>query len=121
MLYLKGRFTFDLLAIIPFYSILEGVIEDKYNRLFYLIKLVRLQRAFELMSTKVFMAEVKSYYDKKLANLIKNYEDLARDQTNDRTHIGKIVSTSYVLKLLQFVLIIFCCSYFIGLLWLIFC
>lgn len=76
-LYLRGKFSLDLIAIIPFYAIFKGTIDEKYNRLFYLLKLVRLSRAFELMSTKVFMTEVKSHFNMKLENLIKNHEKLA--------------------------------------------
>ena len=79
-MYLRGTFIVDLIAIIPFYSIFKGVVDEEYNRLFYLIKLVRLPRIFQLMSTKVFMAHVKSYFSKKLTALIKNNEDEANDQ-----------------------------------------
>ena len=71
-IYLEGSFLVDFTAIIPFYAIFDGLIEMKYNRLFLLIKIVRITRGFELMSTKVFMSQVKSYFDGKIESLIKS-------------------------------------------------
>ena len=78
-LYLHGQFLVDVIAIIPFYAIFEGLIDYQYNRLFLLIKIVRITRGFELMSTKVFMTQVKSHFSKKIMSLIQNNEEHAND------------------------------------------
>jgi len=43
---IKSRFIFDALTIIPFFELFEGLMELKYRKLLYLIRLLRLYRGF---------------------------------------------------------------------------
>lgn len=62
--YVKGSCFFDLLAIIPFASLL---VPKKDNaRLFRLIKLLRVPRLFELLNVDRFKKYIKDYYNNRL-------------------------------------------------------
>ena len=57
--YLKGQFLFDVIPIIPFH-----LISLPYNsaRLLYLIKMIRIKRAMNLLNIKTIMRYVKHVY-----------------------------------------------------------
>ena len=46
--YIKGEFIYDLIALVPFNFFID--IDDGYERLFYLFKLLRLQKGFKLFN-----------------------------------------------------------------------
>jgi len=51
--YIKTQFIFDLLAIIPFNYFIS--INNGYGRLFYLIKLIRLFKGFQILNVANIM------------------------------------------------------------------
>ena len=62
-LYLKNRFLLDFLAVVPFYYILEGAIENKDSlRLVFLLKLLRIKRILQHVDKKIQTKVIKKYY-----------------------------------------------------------
>jgi len=55
ILNMKTRFLFDLVTLVPLFQWFEGVIELKYRRLLYLVRLLRLFKAFNLLNVKETM------------------------------------------------------------------
>ena len=52
MIYLRGRFLLDVLALIPFKSFAESVLgmSETYSSLFLLVRLVRIIMGFRLLN-----------------------------------------------------------------------
>jgi|TARA_B110000285_G_C15102148_1_gene605637 hypothetical protein len=57
--YFKGRFLFDAVTIIPFAKLFTNM---PLNRLFYVVKCLRLQKGFYLLDTAKFKQTVRGYY-----------------------------------------------------------
>ena len=49
--YIKGQFAIDVIALIPFSSFFDG----KQAKLWYIIKIVRIQKGYHLLSSNTFM------------------------------------------------------------------
>jgi len=54
-LYLTSRFIFDVVPIIPLYSLFQSKLEEKSAKLFYLVKVIRLYNGFDLLNHKIYM------------------------------------------------------------------
>ena len=68
MNYLKGRFMYDAITIIPFAKIFSGI--GEISRLFNAIKIVRISKGYYLLSTSKFKQNIKAIFDKKLLTKI---------------------------------------------------
>ena len=79
MIYLKSTFILDLVPVIPFYYILENLIKEKYLGYLYLIKLIRLRNAFDMLDEKKFMKQMKLIMGNKIETIIKNDPVLAEN------------------------------------------
>jgi len=55
VIYLRGRFLLDTVTVLPFYTLAEGIIDPKYQKLVYLVRTLRLYNGFYLLNYKVFM------------------------------------------------------------------
>ena len=119
-LYLRGRFLSDLLALLPFSSMLSTWIAEPYIRLFGLIKLIRIRTAFELMDPKANMKQIKEYFQSRMQKLIESNHELSICQTVDNNQISKLISISYAIRTTQLLILILSLSYFFGILWYIF-
>lgn len=109
--------------------------------LFYLIKLIRLYKGFEILDVTQMMFSIKQYYARRLNdNIIE--QRLAKERKlggyshyrvfdtwetdndlclQDMTHIGEIVVISYTLKTLKLVVVIANLTYMTALFWYILC
>jgi hypothetical protein len=58
--YINSQFAFDLLAIIPFNFFIT--IKYGYGRLFYLVKLLRLFKGFQILNVANLMTQIKLIY-----------------------------------------------------------
>ena len=58
--YINSQFAFDLLAIIPFNFFIT--IKYGYGRLFYLVKLLRLFKGFQILNVANIMTQIKLIY-----------------------------------------------------------
>ena len=57
VIYLKGRFTLDFIAILPLHFFVQ--LPEQHLHLVYLAKLTRLYVCFELLDHKNFMKQIK--------------------------------------------------------------
>ena len=102
--YLKKNFVFDLLAWIPFEYIGSGT----DVRLFRLLKLLRLPRLADLLNVEKFKQIVNSYCDSQSKRHLRNKNEDAHYPNRFALMIVKFY------RVFALVLIIFGCSYFIG-------
>lgn len=120
--YLKGNFFMDLLPILPFADIFSEVISNpKYAKLLYAIKLIRLFVVIKLLDHKTNMNQIKQVYHQKMLRIIEKDKSLAESQDHDNIFISRMINISYILKIIQFIIILLFSSYFIGMFWYIFC
>ena len=76
--YFKGNFIYDFLPLIPFAEII--VLDSGLQRLFYIIKLMRFQTGFNVISNmQNIMYFPNKYYEKKIHNIIANDPYLANN------------------------------------------
>ena len=108
----------DLLPLLPLQYIKIG---DHWERLFFLIKIVRLQIGFELFSAYRIMSVYKKFEKKRLDDIINNDPEKAEDIVNDLNGISGIISTNFAIKIIRVCLVVFNLSYFLGFFWFIFC
>ena len=59
-IYLKGRFFWDFLSVIPFKKLFPNM-DLMYSKLFYINKLSRLYNGFVLLNYKLYVREFKDY------------------------------------------------------------
>lgn len=80
--YFKDTFVLDVLAIFPFYGMMEIINGPKlasqnedydYLRLCYLLKLLRLKKASELLASKFFSKIIKQFYNNRLQKTIEGF------------------------------------------------
>ena len=139
MHYLKSSCIYDLLAIIPFTSILSlyqpkptirlnkegiGIAEHIFNitlkkegltdeiiRKFRLIKLLRVPRLFELLNVDRFKKFIKEYYNHKLSESVKQNKD------GDNYPILKSLMIVKIYMVARLAMIIATASFFLGIIW----
>jgi len=115
--YIKGQFAIDVIALIPFSSFFTG----PQRKLWYIIKIVRIQKGYHLLSSNTFMRQVKMLFSKNLERIIQNEPELAENSDLDNNNIMLILMISYFFKTFKLVIIILTVSYFIGMVWYIYC
>lgn len=114
--YLKGGFIEDAIPLIPW----NWFVKFKYSRIFFLIKCFRLKETFDLLDTGKFMKQVKRIFEKKLDKICDDPE-LANNINMDQNKIMTIILFGYLFKTLKLVIVIFMVSYFLGIVFYIFC
>ena len=116
MHYMKRSFIFDLLAWLPLeFIFVDSLIskaadEDDPTRLTRLLKLLRLPRLAQLLDVEKFKQLVKEYYNKQLENNL-------RKNNNKSYPIMRALLLVQFYRIFQLVIIIFACSYFLGIVW----
>ena len=115
--YIKGQFAIDVIALLPFSSFFTG----PQRKLWYIIKIVRIQKGYHLLSSNTFMRQVKMLFSKNLERIIQNEPELAENSDLDNNNIMLILMISYFFKTFKLVIIILTVSYFIGMVWYIYC
>lgn len=89
--------------------------------MWYIIKIVRIQKGYHLLSSNTFMRQVKMLFSKNLERIIQNEPELAENSDLDNNNIMLILMISYFFKTFKLVIIILTVSYFIGMVWYIYC
>ena len=118
--YFKGNFIFDFLPLIPFAEVI--VFNNGLQRLFYVIKLMRFQTGFNVISNMQYiMYFPNKYYEKKITQIIKNDPYLANNTEQDNNNITTLMVIGYMMKIVRLVLIIMNISFFLGIFWWIIC
>lgn len=116
--YLQNGFAMDFIPIIPFYAV---SLKRKRQDLFYIIKMIRLIKGFNIFDVQNMMTKVKAFYHRKMMKIIENDIDLANDKDQDNNKIVDILNISYILKIFYLVVVIMNIAYLTGVFWLILC
>lgn len=117
--YLKAGFVSDLIPLLPLPFIVGA--HTLPGRLLYLLKLFRLKRGLDAFDVGVAISMIKFKIQKRTERIIKANPSIGDDKDNDHNNIEGIMVAGYFLKTLKLVIIILNFSYFLGLIWLIFC
>jgi len=91
------------------------------ERLFYLIKIMRLIKGLQVFDVANIMEIIKKQYQKKLDKIILERPDLAENTLLDNNNISRLITINNVLRIFKLVLIILNISYFLGFAWFIVC
>jgi hypothetical protein len=118
MRYLKNEFASDFIPLIPFNWI--GIFRFQNCRVFFLIKCYRLKETFDLLDTAKIMKHVKRFYGNKLNKVVEDPE-LAENIDIDQNKIMTIIFISYCFKILRLIILIILVSYFLGIVFYIYC
>ena len=118
MRYLKNEFLSDFIPLIPFNWI--GFFKFNNSRVFFLVKCFRLKETFAILDTAKIMKHVKRFYGNKLNKVVEDPE-LAENIFIDQNKIMNIIIISYLIKTIKLVILIFLVSYFLGIIFYIFC
>lgn len=114
---------YDFIAIIPFHWIIDMTAKrgnHRWNTLF-LIKIIRIRKVNAIFNVQLFMTEVKKISYSRLERMIEHDPDLAENQDIDNNNIELLMKIGYGLKTLKLAIVIFNISYFMGIIWLIYC
>ena len=115
--YIKGRFFIDLISQIPFYAIFS----TDHNELFYVVKIIRIQKGYHLLSSNSFMKNIKHLFHLRLEKIVQENPRLANNSDLDNNNIMLILMISYFFKCFKLVVVILTVSYFMGMFWYIYC
>ena len=115
--YLKGEFIYDFIPFIPLPEINMG----GYERLFYLIKIMRLVNGFKVFSVPAIMEKINYFARKKLEDMIENDPVEAENTLKDNNKISSLIILKFLIQIFKLIIIILNISYFLGFLWFIYC
>jgi len=82
--YFQTNFIMDLIPLIPF-QLIE--MPRGRNNLFFLVKLIRLYKGFQIFHVPTIMQKIKINYKKRSQEFIKNNPHLANDKITDHNRI----------------------------------
>ena len=116
--YFKGRFFWDLLPIIPLQDLPST---NKRSSLFYLVKLIRLQKGFEILNVPVWVSKLKVLQMEKSQELVKTEPEVANDPNLDHNKIEEIIIVTFAMKIFKLMILIFNFSYLLAMFWYIMC
>ena len=120
--YFKNDFVRDLVPLLPINAIFSGLNgEDKYFRLFYLIKVVRVFYGLKHFDISLMINNMRQYFLFRSQEKMKNDQEVASDQLNDHNGLFKQLMIGYFLRIFKLIIVMMNISYFIGLFYLIFC
>jgi hypothetical protein len=120
--YLKGTFIIDFLAFFPFYNVISSLMShdpDEQNRnemyhyinLFFLLRLLRLYKAAELLDPHYIFAIFRNFHGSYIEYRIRNNH---KDK-NLFLHQLEMFKVGYLI--IRLLMMLVCLSYFVGLLW----
>ena len=115
--YLRTQFIFDFIPMLPFHLFTD----HPQRKLFFMIKVIRIQKGRTLFSSNSFMKLVKESFQWRLEKYVLNDRELREDQRFENNQINLILKISYVFQTVKLIVLILTVSYFIGMIWYIFC
>ena len=83
--YLSNGFFRDFIPLIPLQLITIG--SNGRGTLFYLIKLIRLQKGFEILDVSTLINSIKAVFNKHKLHMIATNPDWGKDMHEDKNHI----------------------------------
>ena len=117
--YLKSNFIIDLIPLLPLPQLSRRV--SYYIKELYLLKTIRILKGHKALNVEVILSAIKKFLKKKTELKIKNNALLADDVIEDHNHIDQIMYFRFIFKILKFVIILLNISYFVGMLWILYC
>lgn len=124
--YIRSQFLLDAIATFPFnfFITLAGggtvSMKDKmnYSKFIYLLKVVRIRKASEIMKSSYLSKVVDSFYETRLRRMVKsNGHDYVYDQYKDYNKIMQQIRVKIAFKMFRFGTNILVYSYFLALFW----
>lgn len=116
--YIKTYFIIDLIPLLP---LQYWPLPDNREKIFYILKVTRLEKGFRLLNISRFMAVVKKAYFSYLESKFKQYPELAMSKKGEYQISLHLICIQYVMKISEMVIIILNTSYIIGVLWFFIC
>ena len=114
--YLETQFKWDIIPLIPLQEIKFG---NNRNRLFFLIKLIRLFKGLKMFNVNAMMTFVKEYLYSYVIERSKHDSSFAQNIHESNNMIEETLLISYILKIIRVIIIIINASYLVGMFWLI--
>jgi hypothetical protein len=93
MRYLKDQFIWDFIPIIPF----PALDFNGYERLFYLIKIMRLVNGFKVFSVPAIMEKIKFFAKRRLDSIIKDDPEKAECIDEDNNKISALIKLKFTI------------------------
>lgn len=117
--YLSNGFISDLIAIFPMPFLLKGIVTN--YEFCYMIKIIRLYKGIQLFNEKQYLDLFKRVQKARLEKLIKNDPVRAQDMINDNNNIEVLFFGRYILRTIKLIALMFNLSFFLGMIWMIYC
>ena len=117
--YLRNGFLFDLVPLLPITFI--SLQFHPYIRLFYLIKVCRIVKAARIPITQNVLNNVKELRKKSIIKQIEEDPTIGEDKNQDHNNIENLLMINYCLKTTKMIIVMTSFSYFVGIIWYIYC
>lgn len=116
--YIKTDFLLDLIPLLPFERLFIG---NNHEKIFFIIKTIRLGKGYQFFSIEAIINEVKKFYKEKSQRLVASGSEKAYDTTMDHNKVNQIIFIHHCLKTVKLIVLILNFSYFFSIGWIIVC
>lgn len=116
-IYLKGEFMHDLIAVMPFHLIFGHFLKVKERLL--LLRVLRLKNVSKVLKTRSairLLRDLTKYKARKMTE-----KQSPEDKIHNYTYIVQLVYAHQVLKIFESFFILVFISFFLGVIWFVFC
>lgn len=118
--YFHDGFVLDLLMVLPFAYMFGGA-SKRNSKLAYFIKVYRLVKGLRIFNVSKMIQGIQEGNMKRMKETIRNDPKIGEDQKNDRNKIEEMLMFGYLLKTLKLVTMILNISFFVGIIFYVFC
>ena len=112
-IYLKGRFFWDFLSVIPFKKLFPDM-DLMYSKLFYLNKLSRLYNGFVLLNYKLYVRELIDFITINIMKVIEEDHEKANGQDLDFVKILTVIRAKNVFHATETIIFLLTVSFLVG-------
>jgi hypothetical protein len=116
--YLRTEFIWDFIPLLPFQYL---TLVRNRERLFFLIKCMRLKSGFQILDVTKLKGIIKLYYNNRLERNIERDEKFANNKLEQKNPVERLLFISYALKTLYLTIVIVNISYIVGMVFYVFC
>jgi len=103
----------DFICTVPIFLFYDNS-HEKFWRLFFLLKIMRIMRGLEMLDVMCLMEKFKSYSDTRINDIIKNDHEKAEDTVEDNNNISVLIRVGILLKVFKLMVILAVISFYIG-------
>ena len=118
--YFRTQFPYDFFVWCPFFFF-SDCSKDSFYRLFFLIKVVRIKWGLKLIDVGPIMSAFQNLAHRRIKRMIEENPAIGEDQLNDHNNINRMILLGHIIRTIRLIIIIMSTSYFIGILWRIYC